>query len=132
MAVVPFRAPYDEALALLTEARDYLAGRGVREQARLPLDRRLVFSCESLRMTSRLIHCMAWLMIRRAVDDGEISEEAAMDPEWRLEGQDICRADAGVTDIDTLPREFRRLLDLSARFYERISRLDQGMRRLAA
>src|ERR1044072_265029 len=75
---------YVEAMVLADEARSYfdLAGR----DDRLTLDPvdRARFSCESLKVTTRLMHVIAWLLTQRAVAAGELSQAQAGAAERRL------------------------------------------------
>lgn len=125
-ALVPFSRTYDEALAMTVEARNYMAhGAGNRDFRRLRTNASpdLKVCCEALRVTSRLIQVMAWLMMQRAVQDGEISAEEACGEHNRLAGHDVCLDTAGEED-DSLPVGLRSLLDRSYRLYRRVSRLE--------
>lgn len=115
---------YDEAMSLLVETRNYLSFRQSADSARIqPIDR-LKLTREAFRLTSRLAQVMAWLMLRRAVVEGEIADAEARQPEHRLGGHDVClgRAD----DLgDWLPDGMRGLLERSQALYERVARLDR-------
>ena len=117
---------YDETLALLVETRNYLAYKE-------PLDRlpnataRLNLSCEAFRITARLTQVMAWVLIRRAVQYGEVTEAEAGDERYRLSGTEVCLDNAGCGD-DGLPAALRSLLLRSFRLYVRIGRLDAMLR----
>jgi hypothetical protein len=65
---------YTEAMVLADEARSYFdqIGRGDREA--LPPIARVAFSCESLKVTTRLMHVIAWLLTRKAIAAGEIGD----------------------------------------------------------
>ena len=82
---------YVEAMLLADEARGYFdQGARIEREALDPLGR-VTFSCESLKVTTRLMHIIAWLLTQRAVDSGELSPRDALDPARRL-------GDAPVTD----------------------------------
>jgi regulator of CtrA degradation len=66
---------------------------------------------------------MAWLMLQRAVNDGEIDRDQAAEPGNRLGGQDTCLAEPAV-DPAYLPARLADLLARSRSLYERIQRLD--------
>ncbi|WP_200340129.1 DUF1465 family protein [Rhodovibrio sodomensis] len=114
---------YDEALALTREVRDYIASQAPADKAALDHDTQLVASCEEMRVTARITQVMAWLMLQRAVNDGEVARDAAAQPENRLGGQDTCLAEPAV-DPDRLPARLGDLLTRSRALYERIQRLD--------
>jgi regulator of CtrA degradation len=123
-----FGRTYDEAMGLLLEARNYVIADEVRHvQVTQPADR-LMLCCETMRLTARLTHVMAWLLAQKAVHAGEITlAEAAAEP-FVLGGRSTCLDEhPGVAALgdDWL----NGLLDRSKRLYIRISRLDEMVRR---
>ena len=114
---------YDEALALTREVRDYIASQAPADKAALDHDTQLLASCEEMRVTARMTQVMAWLMLQRAVQDGELARDAAAQPDNRLGGQVTCLADPAI-DPAYLPERLADLLARSRSLYERIQRLD--------
>lgn len=111
---------YVEAMLLADEARSYFdeAGKADRE-ALSPLDR-VSFSCESLKVTTRLMHIIAWLLTQRAVEAGELTAREAMDPSRRL-------GTAPTTDprlLATFPLSAGGLIAASIELHRRVARLD--------
>ncbi len=123
-----FNRTYDEALALVVEARNYVAYVEPRERQRLGFGARLGVSCESMRVTSRLTQVMAWLLMQRAVAAGEISPDEAVSPDNRLSGQDVCLTDRAPLQ-DELPKSLKSLMDRSLSLYIRVSRLEDRILR---
>lgn len=119
-----FDRTYDEAFTLLVEARNYLTEAQHRITEALPPQDRLVASCETMRLTSRLVQVMAWLLVQKAVHAGEIDDSEADDPRRRLGGHDVC-AEPGPWDVSNLPKGLRGLLDRSLALYNRVARLDE-------
>ncbi len=119
-----FTRTYDETLDMIVEARNYMAHADARERRSRGGQTDLRFSCEALRVTSRLTQVMAWLMLQRAVQEGEISAEEACLEGNRLSGQDVCLDTVGVAD-GNLPSGLRSLLERSYHLYQRVSRLEQ-------
>ncbi|TVV75584.1 DUF1465 family protein [Sphingomonas solaris] len=113
-------ALYIEAMVLADETRSYFDGPGRAERDALAPIARVTFTCESLKVTTRLMHIIAWLLTRRAVAAGEISECEARDPS-RRPGQ---IADAGAGDLASLPDAAQALVLASDDLYRRICRLD--------
>ena len=114
---------YVEAMVLADEVRAYFddIGRDARD-ALGPMDR-VVFSCESLKITTRLMHVVAWLLTQRAVDAGELSADGAREPARRL-------GVAVDTDADTLarlPDEAQRFVAASIDLHARVARLETGL-----
>ncbi len=115
-------ALYVEAMVLADEARSYFDTAGRDDRLALdPIDR-VGFSCESLKVTTRLMHVIAWLLTQRAVAAGELSRTQAGAAERRL-------GDAPATDADLFPRlpeAAAELVRSTEELYERVSRLDGG------
>lgn len=117
---------YVEAMLLADEARSYFDDHGRGERDELPPLLRVGFSCESLRVTTRLMHIIAWLLTRRAVDAGEISEAQAAAPERRL-GR-AQGADPHI--VSGLPAAAQEIVRATGDLYVRVQRLDEEMGRL--
>src|ERR1044072_823986 len=75
---------YTEAMLLADEARSYFDRHGREERESLDPLLRVGFSCESLKVTTRLMHVVAWLLTQRAVESGELSRAQARRPARRL------------------------------------------------
>lgn len=118
-----FMRTFDEALALTSEARDYLAQYGEEDLRDLPSDVGLRYSVESMRLTSRLTNVMAWLLVQRAAHEGEISYDELRREEWRLGGREVCMAE-GTVAPENLPPIMADLLRRSENLFRRIARLD--------
>jgi regulator of CtrA degradation len=115
---------YVEAMLLADEARAYFDAsyQGDDREFLEPFDR-VLFSCESLKVTTRLMHIIAWLLTQRAVDAGELSRAEVREPSRRL-GPAIASDDAG---LERLPDAARKLIGTSMDLYRRVERLDAGM-----
>jgi regulator of CtrA degradation len=82
----------------------------------------VTFSCESLKVTTRLMHVIAWLLTQRAVDAGELNPREALDPARRL-------GDAPVTEpavLAQMPVDAAALIESSIDLHRRIARLDDA------
>ncbi|HYN46657.1 MAG TPA: DUF1465 family protein [Allosphingosinicella sp.] len=113
---------YVEAMVLADEARSYFDTGGRDDRLALdPLDR-VGFSCESLKVTTRLMHVIAWLLTQRAVAAGELSRVEAGTADRRL-GQ---ATDTDQALLARLPEAAAELIRSSEELYDRVSRLDQG------
>jgi regulator of CtrA degradation len=123
-----FGKTYGEAMSLLIEARDYLTHREPIDRSALVAEDRLRVCSETMRLTSRLTQVMAWLLAQRAVYEGEISQDRALEGHGALAGVEICMRDEGT---ENLPQRLASLLDRSRRLYIRVARLDELARRLA-
>jgi regulator of CtrA degradation len=115
-------ALYVEAMLLADEARGYFDTYGREERLALDPLLRVGFSCESLKVTTRLMHVIAWLLTQRAVAAGELSRAQAGSADRRL-------GEAPSSDADLLPRlptAAARLIQSSQDLFERVRRLDEG------
>jgi regulator of CtrA degradation len=113
---------YTEAMLLADEARSYFDDAGRDERSTLEPFARVGFACESLKVTTRIMHIVAWLLTQRAIESGEIPGREGRRPERRLgHAQD---SDPAV--VNTLPPSARRLINASADLYARVHRLDEG------
>ncbi|MBK1839892.1 DUF1465 family protein [Azospirillum sp. YIM B02556] len=122
-----FNGPYDETMALLIEARNYIAYHDAAEHRKLPPQVRLQISYESMRVTSRLTQVMAWLLAQKAVHAGEMTKEQAASEDYALSGGEICSDPSG-PDNEELPSGLRSLLERSHSLYMRVHRLDHMVR----
>ena len=114
---------YSEAMLLADEARSYFDEAGARDTAELPPVGRVHFSCEALKVTTRIMHVVAWLLTQRAVDAGEISAVESRLPARRL--GDAPESGAGASD--GMPDRARALILASADLYRRVAHLDRTM-----
>jgi regulator of CtrA degradation len=115
-------ALYTEAMILADEARAYFDEEGRDERIALPPFVRVGFACESLKVTTRIMHIVAWLLTQRAVETGEIKGADGRRPERRL-GK---ASDSDPLVVDQLPDTARKLVNASADLYARVKRLDEG------
>lgn len=122
-----FNGPYDDTMALLVEARNYIAYHDAAEHRKLSPQVRLQISYESMRVTSRLTQVMAWLLAQKAVHAGEISKAKGVSVDFALSGGEVCTDGSG-PENEELPAGLRSLLERSHRLYQRVERLEQMVR----
>jgi regulator of CtrA degradation len=121
---------YDDAMALVIESRNYIAYRQALDERDLEPSIRLQISLETMRVTARLTQVMAWLLVQKAVEGGELTREQAMVEALALSGEAIC-LDTAAHELEGVPNGLKSLLDRSHALYLRISRLDNQIRRSA-
>ena len=68
---------YTEAMLLADEARSYFDDAGRDDRSTLEPFVRVGFACESLKVTTRIMHIVAWLLTQRAIETGELPHGAA-------------------------------------------------------
>jgi len=115
-------ALYTEAMLLADEARAYFDDAGRDERATLQPFARVGFACESLKVTTRIMHIVAWLLTQRAIESGEIASREGRRPERRLGNAQ----DSDPAVVEQLPEAARRLINSSAELYARVRRIDEG------
>jgi regulator of CtrA degradation len=118
-----FDHTFDEGMALVEETARYLDGRG-REEARvLPRKAAMLYAGESMRVTTRLMQAASWLLVQRAVHDGDMERGDALNERYRLGSREICLG-CCAEDTAPLPEALRDLLARSDSLYRRIARLE--------
>jgi len=118
-----FERTFDEGMSLVEETAKYLDGRGRSESRELPRKAALLYAGESMRVTTRLMQAASWLLVQRAVHDGDMPVEDAQNERYRLGSKEICLG-GGQDGIELLPATLRDLLTRSDKLYRRIERLD--------
>lgn len=111
---------YVEAMSLAEAARGYFDGMGRDERNGLDPIMRVVFSCESLKVTTRLMHVIAWILTQRAVEAGEMDWAEARQPVRRLGAS----PDTDDAQLAALPEPARWLTRASLDLHRRVERLD--------
>ncbi len=115
---------YCEALVLSDEVRAAFDLSGRIDETGLAEDQaRVALSCEALRTTTRVMHCLAWLLNHRAFFMGELSEF-----QLRRHGKLSAFPGADSERLALLRPEVRKLIAASERLHARLMRLDTGWR----
>ena len=122
-----FQRTYREGMQLVEETSAYLDGPGREASRNLSRDASLAYAGESMRLTTRLMQVAAWLLVRKAVHEGEITPEEARSEKYRLSAKDIARS-ARMTGAAALPPRLLELIGKSERLYARVERLDSELR----
>ena len=113
---------YMEAMLLADEARAYFDRNGREDRMSLDPLLRVGFSVESLKVTTRLLHVIAWLLTQRAVEAGELTLAQGRAKTRRL-------GDAPESDdelVAKLPDGAVHLVKASQELFVRVGRLDEG------
>ncbi|HJS45190.1 MAG TPA: DUF1465 family protein [Rhizomicrobium sp.] len=118
-----FDRTFDEGMALVEETARYLDGKGREEARTLPRKAAMLYAGESMRVTTRLMQAASWLLVQRAVRDGDMDRADALHDRYRLGSREICLG-VCVGEIDELPVQLQDLLGRSDNLYRRIARLD--------
>ena len=119
-----FKELFSEGMQLVEEAAAYLDGPGRLEARTLSRVLNDAYSAESMRLTTRLMQIASWLLIRRAVTDGEMTpmEAKAERVKVRISAQNMV-SEPGV--FAQLPSALQGLTRRSLRLQSRILHLDR-------
>jgi regulator of CtrA degradation len=119
-----FRALFQEGMELIEETAAYLDGPGREESRNLQRQASLVYASESMRLTTRLMQVASWLLVQRAVAEGEISPDQAQSEKnrVRLSSHDTPTT---IAEYEELPARLRELMGLATRLHARILHLER-------
>lgn len=121
-----FDVVFKEGMALVERTAAYLDGTGRQEAKTLKKPTSVLYATESMRLTTRLLDLASWLLVRRALKDGEISAEQARQKRERIKLQGLGRP-SHVKGFDDLPEGLRGLIEESFLLHDRIVQLDRAM-----
>lgn len=116
---------FKDGMALVEETAAYLDGPGRKESKQLSRAAGLVYATESMRLTTRLMQLASWLLLHRAVREGEMSLAQVNQEKTKV------RLSAGQpSDPDSLkllPDTLTDLIARSHRLTDQVRRLDATM-----
>ncbi len=118
-----FDRTFEEGMQLVEETAGYLDGAGRHDSKILSRNAALAYATESMRLTTRLMQVASWLLVQRAVKEGEMAAEAACAENYRLAEESAGPGAA----VEELPYGLVNLLQRSERLYDRVRHLDKRM-----
>jgi len=118
-----FDRTFQEGMDLVEETAAYLDGPGRQESKRLTRHGALSYASESMRLTTRLMQVASWLLVQRAVREGNMEAVNACEDRYRLAAEYAPAADGD--DVVGLPQALAQLLARSERLYDRVMHLDR-------
>jgi regulator of CtrA degradation len=122
-----FDGIFQEGMALVERAATYLDGQGRKEARRLGAPLSTTYATESMRMTTRLLEMASWLLIQRALKNGEITSEEADRRRRKVTLRPSGRP-GHIKHFDQLPEVLQDLISESFALGDRIQRIDRAMR----
>ena len=123
-----FQSLFQEGMSLVEETAVYLDGNGREEAKDLPRPASLAYATESMRLTTRLMQLASWLLLQRAVNEGEMSREQAGSEKNKVRLDKLSSSTGGPAWND-LPETLRDLIERSTRLQERVVHLDKMLYR---
>src|SRR3974390_1986267 len=119
-----------DGLGLGHATASYRDGSGRLESKNLERGAGLVYATESLRLTNRLMHLASWLLLHRAVKEGEITLAQAHKEKSKVS---LAACEAGdAKSLALLPAKLRELIARSAKLQSEVRRLDATMHAASA
>jgi regulator of CtrA degradation len=101
-----------------------MAGHGRKEARQLPPPYSLAYASESMQLTTRLMQLASWLLIRRAVSEGELTPEQALEEQRKIK-LTLKDGERRSREFEALPARLKDLVDQSLKLQERVIKLDQ-------
>jgi regulator of CtrA degradation len=120
-----FRALFREGMGLVEESAAYLDGDGRDASRGLSRGGSLAYAAESMRLTTRLMQIASWLLLQRAVAEGEMTPEQATRERAKVRLDDRGPAVIGAERAE-LPESLIDLITRSLRLQQRIRQLDRS------
>lgn len=118
-----FAAVFREGMALVEETAAYLDGEGREEAKALHPPASLAYATESMRLTTRLMQLASWLLIQRAVNEGELTPEQAVQEKAKVKLKP--EQNGPVEGFEGLPERLKALIEASHALNRRVMRLDE-------
>lgn len=122
-----FTLLFREGMALVEATAAYLDGEGRAESRLLERMVSLAYASESMRLTTRLMQLTSWLLLQRAVNEGELTRADAEREHRRV----VVAMQESTTAPDIfaqLPATLRDLIERSSSLHARIQRFDKELK----
>src|SRR5512140_163611 len=113
-----FSVLFREGMALVEETAAYLDGSGRQDAKKLDRGTALTYATESMRLTTRLMQLASWLLLHRAVNEGEMSLAQA-----NKEKTKVKLAAGDPTDenaVEALPKQLQALIERAQKLHEAV------------
>ena len=121
-----FDRVFAEGMGLVEQAAAYLDGPGRSESKRLSREAGLTYASWSMELTTRLMQAASWLVMQKAVRDGDMKSDEALAPKYRMV-RETPPLDASAQAGNGLPERFLELVANSEALYDRICRIDASI-----
>ncbi|MBN9363480.1 MAG: DUF1465 family protein [Devosia sp.] len=115
---------YREGMVLIEEVASYLDGDGRSESRGLPREASFLYATESMRLTTRLMQLASWLLLQRAVNEGELTAENARTEKEKVRFS-ATPTDRGGPGYDDMPERLRAFIAKGDRLFDRVQQFDK-------
>ncbi|GJE62009.1 protease adaptor protein RcdA [Methylobacterium trifolii] len=117
-----FRSLFRDGMALVEETAAYLDGEGRDESRLISRDATLSYAAESMRLTTLLMQIASWLLVQRAVAEGELTPGQALQEKTRV--RLAASEPPKPENFNLLPARLQDLVVRARRLHARILHLD--------
>jgi regulator of CtrA degradation len=125
-----FGTLFREGMDLVEETAAYLDGPGRADAKALDRAVSLTYATESMRLTTRLMQLASWLLLHRAVKEGEMTLSQANREKTKVK---LSAADPGAEQmLEKLPLALQELIGRSMALQTKVRRLDTSIHAPAA
>lgn len=118
-----FDRTFREGMELVEDTAAYLDGDGRRESKLLSRAVALAYASESMKLTTRLMQIASWLLVQRAVREGDMTARAACEARYRL----TDRTPEAKPTHSELPIALVEYVVRAEKLYDRVLHLDRRM-----
>lgn len=115
---------YREGMSLIEEVAAYLDGEGRADSQSLSREASFVYATESMRLTTRLMQIASWLLLQRAVNEGELSADQALTEKAKVKFSALP-SDRGGPGWDQLPARMYGFIEKGDRLFSRVVKFDR-------
>ena len=120
-----FATLFRDGMGLVEETASYLDGAGRQESKKLERAAALIYATESMRLTTRLMQLASWLLLHRAVKEGEMTLAQASKEKSKVRLASCEPGDA--KSLALLPAKLQELIKRSTKLQAEVRRLDATM-----
>ncbi len=117
-----FADVFREGMGLVEETATYLDGPGRQESKTLARAASLAYATESMRLTTRLMQLASWLLLHRAVKEGEMSLAQANKEKSKVKLSATDHHDQN--SLELLPEKLSELITRAQALNAKVRRLD--------
>lgn len=119
-----FELLYREGMGLIEDVAAYLDGAGRTESRGLQREASFCYATESMRLTTRLMQLASWLLLQRAVNEGELTAETARTEKEKVKFS-ATPSERGGPGFDELPSTLLGFIDKGDRLFDRVQQFDK-------
>ncbi len=123
-----FKQLFEEGMNLVEETANYLDGDGRSDSRALARIASLNYATESMRLTTRLMQIASWLLLQRAVNEGELTFEEARSEKHKVRLREHAPVNQESDDFAEMPDRLQDLVIRSFSLNERVLNVDRMIR----